>query len=324
MDADAMDRMLARTRGELNRAWLAMWQHLLDENPAESIAGRLYAQEPSLVLRGWDAAVASFAAAQHAAYVSAGQTSARWIAGEISKSARVSKKLPHFDALDPPALQWAEANRLQLIRDLTVEQRDLIRQALIGGARSGANPIVIAREFRNSIGLTAAQEEIVQNYRRQLEGGDLAAALERELSSGASDQTIGAAMRANKPLTSAQIDLAVNRYRDNFITLRSETIARTETQRVAHQGSAELYRQAISRGDISADQIERTWVHSPRARNKANEREFHREMHGQKRGWDEPFVSGRGVELRYPGDPDAGAEETIGCRCTVTTRLNAA
>ena len=318
-----MDRLLSRTRGELHRAWLAMWQHLLDENSVDALATRLYAQEPSLVLRGWDAAVASFAAAQHAAYVSAGQTSARWIAGQIAKRS-VQKKLPHFDALDPPALQWAEANRLQLIRDLTTEQRDLIRQALIGGARSGANPLAIATEFRDSIGLTAAQEEIVQNYRRQLEGGDLAAALERELSSGASDQTIGAAMRANKPLTAAQIDLAVNRYRDNFITLRSETIARTETQRVAHQGSGELYRQAISRGDISADQIERTWVHSPRARNKANEREFHREMHGQTRGWDEPFVSGRGVELRYPGDPNAGAEETIGCRCTVTIRLNAA
>lgn len=316
-----MDRLLARTRADIHRAWLALWQHLLDENSVDALAGRIYAQEPSVVLQGFNAAIASFAAAQYAAFTSAGQTSARWIAGVISKHAvAVAKKLPHFDALDPPALRWASENRLQLIRDLTQEQRDLIRQALIAGARSGANPLAIAREFRDSLGLTAAQEEVVQNYRRQLEGGDLVAALERELSSGASDKTIGAAMRAGKPLTPAQVDLAVNRYRDNFVTLRSQTIARTETQRVAHQGSQELYRQAIDRGDLETEQIVRTWVHSPRASAK-NAREFHASMHGQTRGWDEPFVSGRGVLLRYPGDPDAGPEETIGCRCTVTVRL---
>jgi hypothetical protein len=47
----------------------------------------------------------------------------------------------------------------------------------------------------------------------------------------------------------------------------------------------------------------------------------HRAMHGQTRGVDEPFESGAGFSLMYPGDVNAPPEETIQCRCTVGTRM---
>ena len=41
---------------------------------------------------------------------------------------------------------------------------------------------------------------------------------------------------------------------------------------------------------------------------------------GQVRGIDEPFIVG-GAQLRYPGDPQGPARETVQCRCALTTRL---
>jgi hypothetical protein len=74
------------------------------------------------------------------------------------------------------------------------------------------------------------------------------------------------------------------------------------------------------RGDLDADQLERTWNHHPGAKGKYD-REFHVSMHGQKRAYGEQFETGLGNLLWYPGDPDAPARETIKCGCVVTTRI---
>jgi hypothetical protein len=44
-------------------------------------------------------------------------------------------------------------------------------------------------------------------------------------------------------------------------------------------------------------------------------------MNGQLRAFGEPFLSGNGFELAYPGDANAPGSETINCRCVVTTTL---
>jgi hypothetical protein len=317
-----MERLLTAIEGQLRRAWIAMIGHLRETHSVTQIAGRMQVQDPGAVLHGLEEAAASFAAAEHNAYVTAGQTAARWLRRQFAKRAAcgVAKKLFNFDPGDATAVAWAEQNRLDLIREITREQRVLIRDALIGGATSGVNPRVTAAEIRDAIGLTAFQERAVRRYRAALERGHYTAALQRELSSGVSDRTIAAARAAGRELTSAPIDAAVARYRANYVAMRAETIARTEALRVAHQGTEELYRQAIARGDLERDQLERTWNHTAGAKRK-NERSFHRSMHGQTRPYGEPFVSGQGTELRYPGDPDAPADETICCHCVLSTRL---
>jgi hypothetical protein len=315
-----MQALLVATEGRLRRAWVAMVAHLREENSVERIAARLHTEDPVV---GVGAAAALFAAGEHLAYVNAGQVTARWLDKQL-RPAAVAKKLPVFDPLDSEAMRAAERNRLELIREIEAEQRMLVRDILMEGARTGANPRVVAREIRETIGLTEYQRGIVENYRRQLESGAYAQALERELSSGVSDRAIAAALRDTRALTPAQIDTAVERYRANMVTARAETIARTEGLRIAHQGSEELYRQAVERGDLEASQIERTWNHSPGAKNSKNERVFHRVMHGQVRGFGERFESGLGGQLRYPGDPEASGEETISCRCCLSTRVKAA
>lgn len=316
MDRSSADRLVTATAGRIARAWIATIQHIRDTNSVADIAARLHTGDP---VRGLPEAFTGFAAAEHNAYAHAGQAAARWLGGELTP---IKKKLLTFDPADPSVMSWAERNRLDRVSGLTFEQRSLVRAALIGQEDSAANPLVVAREIRDAIGLTPAQEAAVQSYRRALEHGQYAAALERELSSGVSDRAIAAAMRRDAQLTPAQIETAVERYRANYITLRAETIARTEGSRIANQGMDEMYRQATARGDLPADALEQTWYHSPTANNE-HERKFHRSMHGQVVPWGQPFISGLGNPLRFPCDPDAPAKETVNCRCARAVRVRA-
>jgi len=334
-----MDRLITTIENRLLRAWLAMLAHLRDEHTISALTARIAVGHHDPV-GGLDAAAATFAAQAHAAYLAAGQAAARWLNVQFNKSAGawaperltvqtsdvwrlapVEKKLAAFDAADPAAVAWALQNRLNLIREITNEQRAVIRQILVNGARSGANPREVARQIRASIGLTEYQAGVVERYRQELQSGQLSAALARELRDGRHDRTLQAAMRDGRALSPEQIDTMTERYRANWVAYRAENIARTEGLRVAHQGSDAAYGQAIANGDIEPAQIQRKWNHSPGAKNKKNERAFHRVMQGQIRGYGEPFVSGLGRSLRYPGDPTADAEETLNCRCAVSTRL---
>lgn len=48
-------------------------------------------------------------------------------------------------------------------------------------------------------------------------------------------------------------------------------------------------------------------------------RDSHRTMQGQRRGLHEPFITGTGVRIAYPGDPTAPIEEWAACRCFLAT-----
>lgn len=88
-------------------------------------------------------------------------------------------------------------------------------------------------------------------------------------------------------------------------TTRAITIARTETHTATVGGTFTTYKAAGFRA--------KEWLTSIDGR----EREWHGTMDGQIVGIDEPFISGQGNELMFPGDPSAPANEIINCRCAV-------
>lgn len=221
-----------------------------------------------------------------------------------------------FDQTNVNAVNMMNSNRLRLITAFTESQRDATRTALAEGIARGANPREMARDFRDSIGLTARQWGYVRNYRRALEQLD-SAALRRELRDRRFDPTVRAALRDETPLTRQQIDAMVTRYTDRFIAHRAEVIARTEALRSVHEGAELMYDQAITAGDLSANDLIREWNTARDERVRSS----HKAMHGQKRGYGEAFESGDGYRLRYPGDPNAPGSETIQCRCVVGTRI---
>ncbi len=222
-----------------------------------------------------------------------------------------------FDQVNERAVRIMQADRLRLIREFDAGQRLATRAALADGIRRGLNPVDQARNFRGSIGLTERQQLSVERFRSLLETGSMDV-LRRRLRDRRFDSTVRRAILEDRPLTAAQVDRMVDRYRERLVAFRASTIARTEALRAVHAGSDEAYRQAIGAGLLDADQLERTWNTARDERVRAS----HRGLNGETRGVDETFP-GLAGPLRFPGDPNAPASETVQCRCALSTRIGA-
>lgn len=301
-----MNRLLDLVERHLGAQWLDVVDWLRDQNLLDDIEARIRAGDFAGVVQSIDDAALKFAAETHAAFVHSGQTAASWLDDQVPDA------LVRFDQADPAVIASAKQNQLEWVSGMTQETRAVVQQVIVDGTQRSANPREIARDIRDSVGLTPQQEAAVRSYRRALEQQDYSNALGRELSSGHSDRTIAAARDADKALAEPQIDLAVERYRAAQVQARAETIARTETLRNVHAGVSAAFEQAISRGDIDADQLEKEWHHAGGGR---YSRPDHVALDGTKVAWGDTFEAG-GEQLQYPGDPNASAANVANCRCT--------
>lgn len=229
-----------------------------------------------------------------------------------------------FNVVNTLAVAAMQANRLDLVREFTAEQRRATQTAILSGIEEGIGPRAQARNFRQSIGLTERQWAAVSNYRRALTAVGtndraVADALSRDLRDKRFDRTVRAAVARQRPIPTAKIERMVERYTQRFLKYRSEVIGRTEALRAVHQGNEEAYRQAIESGVLDPDRLRRTWE----TRLDGRERDTHLMLNGQEKRWGEPWITRHGA-IRYPGDPEAPAVETIQCRCALATRIRAA
>jgi HAMP domain-containing protein len=310
MNAEEMDKLVGTLRRRYGREWAEMVEYLRRTNKLGAVARAIANRNVDAAIQGIERAARAFARQVNAGFALAQQKTARWLNDQVPAPIR-------WDVANTRSVSWMEQNTLELVRGIGTETRAIIHAAMTDGLAAGTNPKVIAREIRDSLGLTQHQRKQVQSYRRALQTGDFSNALGRELADGRYDRTILAAQRDGRALTRTEVNRMVDRYRAGQVKRRAETIARTEAIRSAHQGQRELFQEAIDDGDIEAKQLVRTWVHYNGGK---HPRDFHHVMHGQVRGHNEPFRSGLGHDLMFPGDPDAPAEETINCRCTITVR----
>lgn len=250
-----------------------------------------------------------FAASWTTSYMLAGNSTATFISGAIPIEVV-------FDQVNVRAVLAMQNNQLRLVQSLNQAQRNATREALVDGIRRGANPRDVARAVKDSIGLTARQVRAVNSYRQALMTGD-SKALQLKLRDKRFDPTVARSIRTGSPLSQAQVDKLVGRYVQRQLIYRSEVIARTEALRSAHEGTEEMFQQAIDSGAVNAEDLIRTWYTAADAR----VRDTHIAMHGQERPWGEPFVSGLGNLLRFPGDSLAPAREVIQCRCALATQI---
>ena len=311
MDEEDLDRLLAAVEAELGREWVDTIEWLRGQNEIDDVEARIASGDVAGAVQGVEDAATRYAAAAADAYLVSGQRAAAWLDGLVDDA------LVTFDATNQRAVLWAQRNRLQLGGGVTTEQREVIRGAIAEGIGAGRNPREVARDIRDSLGLTEYQRSHVASYRRALEAGDFANALGRELRDGRSDKLLRRLAREDGQLTAAQVDRMVARYAENYVAYRAETIARTEALRAVHQGADEAFQQAIDLGQIEAGQLEFEWLAGSAPRT----RDWHASMNGQKRPPGEAFVSGQGNRLMFPGDPSAPASETANCRCKRTARL---
>ncbi len=223
-----------------------------------------------------------------------------------------------FDLFNPYTADYINRYKLNLVQGITSNTREAMRNELAQDIVAGVNPKTTARNFKNTIGLTPNQQQAVRNYRGYLENLDRQA-LQRELRDKRFDPTVLRAIEEGKPLTTAQIDKMVNRYREKYIKYRAEVIARTESLRAVSIGNDLNIRQMILDGDIDLESVRKVWhyVGGPRTR------DAHLKVPGLNPGGvmlDRPFVTPLGP-LMFPRDPNGTAANTVQCRCWLTYKL---
>ena len=224
-----------------------------------------------------------------------------------------------FNISNPKTSAFLNRYSMDLISGVTNDAKRTINFVISEGLKAGDNPFTIARDVRDSIGLTPLQQQAVQNYRTALENLN-SSALDRALRDRRFDSTTQSAIDAGNALTDEKIDRMVDRYQDRFLDYRAETIARTESTRAVSAGQKALYDQAIENGNIMESQVKRFWVTAEDEK----VRDSHAVMpdiNADGVGQNEPFMDGDGNELLFPSDPAAPPETTCNCRCSISIEV---
>jgi hypothetical protein len=236
-----------------------------------------------------------------------------------------------FDVRNSRAEAWLRDHSSTLITRIGDETRTIVRNTMTVGMQDGRNPRNTAldivgridkatgRRVGGVIGLTEQQEYWVRSTRTKLVQLDKAY-FDLELRDKRFDRTVAAAIRDGKPLPVDVVDKLVNRYKDNALKYRGDTIARTEALQSLNRAEWEATKQAVDLGATKTDNVRREWDSAGDSR----VRWSHRKMNGQRVGVDEPFVSPSGAKMMHPGDTSlgAGANEVVACRCRVRTVID--
>ena len=220
--------------------------------------------------------------------------------------------VPSVQFTNPYAVQAVQEYSFNLIRELSNETRDAVRLAVTTAVSQGRPPAAIARDYKQTIGLTVEMERSVQNYRRYLETLDKQA-LQRQSRDKRSDSTVERAIRDEKPLPKTTVDKLVAAFRRKREAERSLTIARTESMSAMDLGQDMALEQSKQDGALVNDLIQ-DWNVTRDGR----EREEHMvtpAMNPDGVAYGDFFQTPLGP-MRYPRDRKYGiAKNVINCRC---------
>lgn len=306
-------RLIALLERQLGLQWADIVEWLRQQNGLDEVERRLATGQFPIV--GVEDAARRIADEIHSAYVTSGKTQAEW----LDRQPGLKDVLVRFDTGQAAVVDRQRRSEIKTVEGLAAESRDVIRNVLVEDRRMGVNPRESARRIRDSIGLTAQQEQWATNYRRALEQQDYSRALGYELSSGNADRSVASAQRRRVGLSPARIDEMVEAYRANALQYRAETIARTEAQGAAEAGATDAIRQAVDRGDVKAEELIVEWHAGPGG---PDARPDHQAMDGVTVRFGEDFVLPDGTRMSGPHDPRGGAKHNANCRCTKSTRID--
>lgn len=330
---DELETLLDELEPQARRAFLEAVANITDDVVLQALVDRIAAGD----LEGAVAIVSAqpvvfnpLIAVYTAAYTAGGELAAAGV--RDTRTPNGARMVLRFDVRNLQAEDWLRKESSRLVRGLTSEVRESVREHLSVGMSRGLNPKTVAldvvgrvnkftgRREGGVIGLSVPQASYVQNARDELLSGDptlMAHYFTRTRRDARLDGLVRKAIAAGKPLDRDTVNRIVGRYSDRLLQLRGETIARTEMLVSLHSGQAEAMRQAIASGSLRPDQIVKIWQTASDAR----VRHSHFVL-GQKGGtrvpYDKPFVSpATGARMMHPGDRSLGAlpEDVVNCRC---------
>ena len=326
---DARDRVLQfaslrlRAADRLATAWVGVQNLIFEEFPLGTISDHIKRRRSHEVLRSMDRVMENAAKRYyefildeyHKAMILE-RANARGLLGRIGVIEKADIVVPYgrYGINNPIAQAAHQRNRFRLIRQVTDEQRRTLHSIMDNKLFWGRNPVDAARAMRGSLGLTAYQNQLVDNYKDELLRGS-GRALQRKLRDGRFDRT---ALRAaqGEPIPYEKVNRMTARYRQRWIKHRAETIGRTEALRAINEGKDGMWEDLVEQGIIQPSEYRRHWVVTQDGRL----RDSHEAMPDLNEGGrrvGEAFVSGEGNLLMRPGDPSAPPSDTVNCRCTL-------
>lgn len=316
--------LLKKVEPELRAAFLASIRDITDSAVIGEIADAIQAGDIDKAVQAVGIEPAAFRPLT-AAVESAYERGGIWTASQFAKP--VGSAQVRFDVRNSRAEAWLRDYSSELVTNITSEQLGLVRSTIFDGMAAGTGPKNIALDLVGRydpvakqrtggiVGLNRPQATALANAKR-----DLVELNEnyfsRELRDKRFDGVVRKAIESGRPLTSDQIANISQRYSDNLLQWRGETIARDQTLTALNNSQQEALQQLLDKGNVEQRDVVREW---DSAGNDGRTRQSHLDMDGQKVGATEPFITPDGAKLMFPGDYSLGAppEETINCRCRV-------
>jgi hypothetical protein len=249
------------------------------------------------------------------------------------EDAQGRKIIFRFDIRNIETERWLQEYLGGFITSITDEQRDVVKSHILKGyedklanksiALGIAGRIDPTTRMRQGgvVGLSKPQEEYVTNARRELTSGsidDMHSYLRRSLRDKRFDSVVTNSITQGKPLNAETADKLVKSYSNRLLRFRAGLIAQVESGVAINQGKISSYVQAIRNGAFRSEQVEKTW----RSMRDQNVRFTHKSLDNQVVALYDKFKSPSGALLDYPRDPEAPADERVGCRCRMYIRVN--
>ncbi len=322
--ANRFDQLIAQWEPKLQRAFLDSIYNLRDTAHLDQIVRMLENGDVDGALRAVGIDPASFRPFDKTisnAFEAGGEATAAIVPAVAD--AQGFRTVFQFAVRNPQAELWLKNYSGDLITSIVADQKTAVRNFLQAGLAEGANPRTTALDLVGRvskatgnreggvIGLTASQEEWVRNYAAELASDNPAAALDRALRDARFDRAVQKAADSGEAIPADLQAKMVTAYKNRALRYRAETIARKETITALHTAQEMSMQQAIGAGVVDRSTVTYIWrtAHDNRVR------DTHRPMDRQVRAEGQPFVTGGGAHLLYPGDPSGPAAEVINCRC---------
>lgn len=242
-----------------------------------------------------------------------------------------------FDARNIEAETFLRGHVAGLIGTIVRDQQDMLRQHFSRDLAAGVTPGKSAktaagtrdaqtkRRVGGLVGLNARQAEWAQAYADELasdEPNQLRKALERKSRDPRFDAAVKRALESGEPVPAALRDKMYAAYNHRLYRYRSGLLSEMEARTMLHEAQRQALKQAIESGILVPSQLVFKWRSMRDRRVRHGSHASHVYLDGKSARWNEAFVGVSGARIRYPGDPEAIPEETIGCRCWLESIVN--
>jgi len=214
-----------------------------------------------------------------------------------------------------------EAHIARFEAQLSADTRAAFEQTMVDGVESVTEPLKAAGLETMFNRPSSAQLNVVLDFSAELIK-DITEDLRRKI-----DQQLRLAVVGNKPPMDAMKDITRELGIDartgvwkkrpdpvKGVAARAETILRTEMQRAYNLANHSQQLETAKRTPGTT----KSWVATADTRTRQSHLRAHMTYKANPIPVEEPFIVG-GAKLMYPGDPNGPPEETINCRCRMST-----